>query len=184
MRVELTTSCLRGRYICLSASTPCVSYLPELPHWRPGNRTRRDVLIRLVRSTRPSSPSSSCFCHGSGAIRTLINSLKRRVCYPLTPRSRWRFRACVWIGDASRRLLVPSPRKLSGSPANRTQRRGLIRAAWATSPRLPRTNSVGRLGVEPRTCRRGDRASNCTSARYISHCFPCPVGESNPPPAA
>jgi hypothetical protein len=137
VRVELTTSCLRGRCNCLSASTPFVSYLLESPHRRPGNRTQRDVLIRLVRSTRPSSPRLLCCCHGSGAIRTLINSLKRRVCYPLTPRSRWRFRACIWIGYASRRLLVPYPCKVSGSPANRTQRRGLIRAAWATSPRLP-----------------------------------------------
>jgi hypothetical protein len=167
VRVELTTSCLRGRCNCLSASTPCTSYLQVSPHWRPGNRTRRDVLIRLVRSTRPSSPSSLCRCHGSGAIRTLINSLKRRVCYPLTPRSRLWFRVCVWFRDASRRLLAPFLRKFSGSPANRTQRRGLIRAAWATSPRLPRTNSVGRLGVEPRTsCSQGTRASICTSARW------------------
>jgi hypothetical protein len=105
VRVELTTSCLRGRCNCLSASTPFVPYLLESPHRRPGNRTQRDVLIRLVRSTRPSSPVSCCFCHGSGAIRTLINSLKRQVCYPLTPRSRWRFRVCVWIGDAFLRLL-------------------------------------------------------------------------------
>jgi hypothetical protein len=95
VRVELTTSCLRGRCNCLSASTPRISHRPESPHGRPGNRTRRDMLIRLVRSTRPSSPSLSCRCHGSGAIRTLINSLKRRVCYPLTPRSRSRFRVCV-----------------------------------------------------------------------------------------
>jgi hypothetical protein len=58
----------------------------------------------------------------------------------------------------------------SGSPGNRTQRDGRIRAIRTTSPRLP--IPVGRFGVEPKSsCSQSRRASICTSARsFSSHC--------------
>ena len=36
----------------------------------------------------------------------------------------------------------------SGSPENRTQRDGLIRAIWTTSPRLPSFNRDGRIRTD------------------------------------
>lgn len=156
---------VKSRVLCLSASTPWM--FPTLATWEL-NPARRAYKARQVNQTVVAIVIASS--SGLGEIRTLIPSLKRRVCYPLTPRSQARLATSHFNRVFIESLLV------SGSPANRTQHNSLIRRAWATSPRLPSSPTSraprGRTALPSNNAApapKAHRAPICTSARFTAH---------------
>jgi hypothetical protein len=101
---------------------------------RGGNRTLDLELIRLVLSPL----SYAARVNRAGGNRTHTSRIKSPPCCQLHhDPAKWSG-VCVCLAGEST-LLHSSwfAISASGSPGNRTQRSGLIRATWATSPRLP-----------------------------------------------
>jgi hypothetical protein len=123
-------------------------------------------LNHAARLIRARSATSTSRPDGSAGIRTPTSLIKSQVCSRYTTEPKDDSRVCVWLPVKSTsiyscmfvtngyRLSAISfrpnvrfyfwpiansrkPTAQSGSPGNRTQRSGLIRATWATSPRLP-----------------------------------------------